>query len=88
MASGWASDDDTQKQIDATMDSAVDAVRSRISDEESLKYCEECGNEIPLARRKALRGIKCCIKCQSLLESIIVRSTGINRRGSKDSQLR
>lgn len=29
----------------------------------SAEYCEECGNEIPEARRKALPGVKTCIEC-------------------------
>lgn len=30
--------------------------------------CEECGNEIPLARRNALPWAVTCIECQSLRE--------------------
>lgn len=49
--------------------------------------CVECGDEIPQARRKALPGANTCVACQSGRDSRIVL-VGINRRGSKDSQLR
>jgi phage/conjugal plasmid C-4 type zinc finger TraR family protein len=34
----------------------------------SLTHCEECGDEIPEARRSAIRGVKLCVFCQELLE--------------------
>ncbi len=45
------------------------------------------GEAIPEARRKALPGARTCVSCQSGRDSRIVL-VGINRRGSKDSQLR
>lgn len=30
----------------------------------SHEHCEECGNEIPEARRKALPGVTLCIGCK------------------------
>jgi RNA polymerase-binding transcription factor DksA len=51
------------------------------------EHCVECGDEIPEARRKALPGARTCVTCQSGRDSRIVL-VGINRRGSKDSQLR
>ena len=39
------------------------------------------------ARREALPGVRTCVACQSERDARAV-STGINRRGSKDSQLR
>ena len=38
-------------------------------------------------RREALPGVRTCVACQSERDKAIVHST-INRRGSKDSQLR
>ncbi|HAF94050.1 MAG TPA: hypothetical protein DCG67_20110 [Pseudomonas sp.] len=32
---------------------------------ESLAECEECGVEIPLARREAVRGCRLCTECQA-----------------------
>jgi phage/conjugal plasmid C-4 type zinc finger TraR family protein len=34
----------------------------------SLSHCEECGEEIPEARRMAIRGVKLCIYHQEYLE--------------------
>ncbi|MBI9109906.1 TraR/DksA C4-type zinc finger protein [Maridesulfovibrio ferrireducens] len=36
----------------------------------SNKYCEECGEEIPEARRVAIPGVRYCIKCQTEMEQI------------------
>ncbi|MBS1186714.1 MAG: transcriptional regulator, TraR/DksA family [Burkholderiaceae bacterium] len=34
----------------------------------SLSHCEECGEEIPAARRVALPGVRLCVGCQSEIE--------------------
>jgi phage/conjugal plasmid C-4 type zinc finger TraR family protein len=88
MASGWAPEGAVQDQIDASIEDAVAAVRRNISGGESAEFCEECDAPIPEARRKALPGVRYCIKCQSALETKEVKSSLYNRRGSKDSQLR
>ncbi len=88
MASGWARDGAVQDQIDASVEDAVKLARDRLSSGESLEQCEECDAEIPEARRKALAGIRLCVSCQSNQENQQTTSGGINRRGSKDSQLR
>lgn len=31
--------------------------------EQGPKYCEECGERIPDARRKAVPGVKFCVSC-------------------------
>ena len=31
----------------------------------SLSECEECGSEIPLARRKAIPGVRLCVECRA-----------------------
>jgi phage/conjugal plasmid C-4 type zinc finger TraR family protein len=49
---------------------AVARVRAAISTGPSQSHCEECGEEIPLARQQALRGCKTCIDCQNLLDKI------------------
>ena len=87
MAGGWAQDGAVQDQIDDTIADAVSAARARMVAGEAAKYCAECGEDIPEARRQALPGARTCIACQSQRDSA-VRSVGINRRGSKDSQLR
>lgn len=90
MAVGWARDRAVQEQIDANVEDAVNAARSRLPSGESLEHCEECGNEIPQARREALPGVRRCVTCQAEIDKVQrpVPSSGYNRRGNKDSQLR
>jgi phage/conjugal plasmid C-4 type zinc finger TraR family protein len=88
MAVGWSRDGDVQGQIDATVDSAVQLARSRLSAGESATHCEECGNAIPEARRKAIRGVRFCVACQSEIEKGQKSFALFNRAGSKDSQLK
>lgn len=87
MAGGWTRDGAVQDQIDDTVSDAVQAARTRMPRGESAEYCDVCGEEIPEKRRQALPGVRTCVACQSQRDAA-VRSTGINRRGSKDSQLR
>lgn len=88
MAGGWTRDGAVQEQIDASVEDAVKKARSNMSSGESSKFCKECELAIPEARREAVPGVQLCVTCQSILESKVVPSGGINRRGSKDSQLK
>ena len=88
MAVGWSRDGAVQEQIDATVESAVQLARSRLPDGESLTHCEECEVAIPEARRKAMPGVRYCVKCQSELEKRLKTVTLYNRSGNKDSQLK
>ncbi len=88
MATGWAKDGAVQEQIDASVEDALASVRSRLPRGESLEYCEECGEKIPAARRKAVPGVRLCIECQSEADKHTGTQSHYNRRGSKDSQLR
>jgi phage/conjugal plasmid C-4 type zinc finger TraR family protein len=88
MAGGWSSDGAVQDQIDATIEDAVQRARSSIPRGESLIRCEECDVKIPQARRKVIPGVRLCVECQSKIDKDLVNSSGYNRRGSKDSQLR
>jgi phage/conjugal plasmid C-4 type zinc finger TraR family protein len=90
MAGGWSRDGAVQDQIDDTVKDAVLAARARLlaaASGEGETHCVECGEEIPEARRRAMPGARTCVACQSGRDA---RSpaAGINRRGSKDSQLR
>lgn len=87
MANGWARDGAVQDQIDDTVSDAVKSARARLPVGEGADYCDDCGVDIPKARRKALPGTRTCVACQSARDAAI-RPAGINRRGSKDSQLR
>ncbi|HBN9790697.1 TPA: TraR/DksA family transcriptional regulator [Pseudomonas aeruginosa] len=37
---------------------------------ESLHECEDCGEEIPVARRELVPGVRKCLSCQEYLEEI------------------
>lgn len=88
MAGGFAKDGAVQEQIDATIEDAIKHARGQMPSGPSLKNCEECDAAIPEARREAVAGVRLCIACQSELDQKNKKSSGYNRRGSKDSQLR
>jgi len=89
MAGGWARDGAVQDQIDASVEDAVQEARSNLQAGESAEFCEECGQAIPEPRRQAIPGVKLCVTCQSEFEMTAGETRGgINRRASKDSQLR
>lgn len=88
MAGGWARDGAVQDQIDASVEDAVAEARSHLGSGESAQFCEECDCAIPEARRRAIPGVRLCVHCQAELENQRTSAGGINRRASKDSQLR
>jgi phage/conjugal plasmid C-4 type zinc finger TraR family protein len=88
MAGGFAKDGAVQEQIDATIEDAVKRARDQLPQGKSLTNCEECERIIPDARREAVPGVRLCITCQAEHDKKVVNSSGYNRRGSKDSQLR
>lgn len=87
MAGGWARDGAVQGQIDDTVKDAVAAARLRMPAGESAEECDDCGGPIPAKRRDALPSVRTCVACQAERDKAVVHSA-INRRGSKDSQLR
>lgn len=87
MAGGWVRDGAVQDQIDDTIKDAVSAARTRMPAGPSAEYCDDCGELIPERRRIALPGVRTCVACQSQRD-VQVSHSAINRRGSKDSQLR
>ncbi len=87
MAGGWARDGAVQDQIDDTVKDAVLRARALTPQGESADECDDCGEPIPPKRRTALLGVRTCVACQSVRDQAVQHST-INRRGSKDSQLR
>lgn len=87
MAGGWTRDGAVQDQIDDTVMDAVLAARARMPPGVGATHCEDCGEAIPERRRSASPGARTCVHCQSARDGRIV-AAGINRRGSKDSQLR
>ena len=87
MAGGWTRDGAVQDQIDDSVSDAVAAARARMPRGESALWCDICGEDIPQKRRDALPGVRTCVQCQAGQDAGR-RQAGINRRGSKDSQLR
>lgn len=89
MAGGWAKDGAVSEQIEASIEDELARMKGRRAPVgESLTECAECGEEIPEKRRLAIPGVKLCVDCASERDGAANARGGINRRGSKDSQLR
>lgn len=90
MAGGWARDGAVNEQIDASIadELARMKLQARRPAVPSRSHCAECEEPIPLARREAIPGVQLCIDCQSERDAAPSMRGGINRRGSKDSQLK
>mgnify|MGYP000280081027 CR=1 FL=1 len=89
MAGGWAKDGAVSEQIEASISDELARMKARRTPVgESLLYCAECEEEIPQARREALPGVKLCVECVRERDARFQAKGGINRRGSKDSQLK
>jgi phage/conjugal plasmid C-4 type zinc finger TraR family protein len=87
MASGWAPEGAVQDQIDDTIMDGVMRARACMPTGGGETHCQECGEEIPEARRHAMSGVRTCVTCQSERDRRAVNN-GFNRKGNKDSQLR
>ena len=87
MAGGWTRDGAVLDQIEDTIADGVLNARARMPAGDGTSHCIECGEEIPEPRRRALPGARTCVHCQSGRDGRVVVG-GINRRGSKDSQLK
>lgn len=87
MANGWAPDGAVQDQIEDSVKDALAKARAGLPQGEGLAECEDCGEDIPAARRRALPGARTCVGCQSVRDKRPIVSA-INRRGNKDSQIR
>lgn len=89
MAGGWTRDGAVAEQIEASINDELARLKSkRAPVGESAKFCVECEEPIPQARREALPGVKLCIDCVKERDGKVQARGGINRRGSKDSQLK
>lgn len=89
MAGGWARDGAVNEQIEASIADELkrmQMMRPKLG--ESRTHCDECEEPIPEARRAASPGVRFCIDCQNERDKRPVTRGGINRRGSKDSQLK
>lgn len=90
MAGGWTRDGAVHEQIEASIEDELKRMMHARRDPqgESLTHCAECEEPIPEGRRRAIPGVKLCIDCQSSRDARPVTRGGINRRASKDSQLK
>lgn len=89
MAGGWSRDGAVHDQIEDSIKDELQRLKAQARPVgDSLSECVECGDPIPEARRKAVPGVKLCIDCQQDRDSALALRGGINRRGSKDSQLK
>ncbi len=89
MAGGWTRDGAVHEQIEASIKDELRRMKARrVPRGDSLTNCAECEEPIPEARRRAIPGVKLCIECQKERDARPVMRGGINRRGSKDSQLK
>lgn len=87
MAGGWTRDGAVQDQIGDSVADAVMSARASMPTGRSETHCVQCGDPIPERRREAVPGVRTCVACQSVRDARPLASA-INRRGSKDSQLR
>lgn len=89
MAGGWTRDGAVQDQIEDSIKDELARLKARAQPVgESRTHCAECDEEIPEARRRAIPGVKICVDCASERDGRQQARGGINRRGSKDSQLK
>lgn len=76
MAMGWSRRGAVHDQIDASIKYAV----ARLSAGEGPANCER--------GEKGVRKARLCVRCRSDLEKRLTGVVGINRRASKDSQVK
>ena len=89
MAGGWSRDGAVSEQIEASIAEELERMRARRGPAgESRTHCADCEEPIPEARRAAIPGVKLCVDCAAERQGQQARRGGINRRGSKDSQLK
>ncbi|MBE9638438.1 DksA/TraR family C4-type zinc finger protein [Salipiger mangrovisoli] len=89
MAGGWSRDGAVQEQIEDSIKDELSRMQARRRPSgESATHCAECEEPIPEKRRVAIPGVKLCIDCQQERDGAYQARGGINRRGSKDSQLK
>jgi phage/conjugal plasmid C-4 type zinc finger TraR family protein len=77
MAGGWFKEGSIHDNIDAHIEGAVRKARREMGTGESLTHCEECGEPIPAARRRAVPGVRRCVPCQEAADD---KSRGTGRR--------
>ena len=88
MAVGWAGDNAVQGSDPGFHRRRGEAGQGLPASGREPCLCEECGEPIPEARRRALPGVRLCLECQQEADQEQHAVHPYNRKGSKDSQLR
>ena len=89
MAGGWAKDGAVSEQIEASINDELARMLARkIPLGASFSICAECEEPISEQRRLAVVGVKLCLGCVQERENQHQKRGEINRRGSKESQLK
>ncbi|WP_170325505.1 DksA/TraR family C4-type zinc finger protein [Ruegeria arenilitoris] len=89
MVRGWARDGAVSEQIESSISNERTRMQAQKRPMEgSLTHCAECEEPIPEKRRIAIWGVKLCLDSQHECDGAAQIRGGINRRGSKDSQLK
>lgn len=68
--SGLGGPDDGAEEALIFVENHIELIRRQLPTGESLKQCDECGNDIPEARRLAMPGCKFCIECQEIYDRL------------------
>ena len=66
-----ADGDLAQERVSIAIDDGIRVVRARVGSGALLpdeRFCEECGDEIPVARVRAAPWATRCVQCQSMAE--------------------
>lgn len=61
--------DRAQEITETLLADALAAQQRKMPKGKSLAECEDCGEPIPEARRRAMPGCRRCIECQTTLEN-------------------
>lgn len=60
--------DRAAEQEAAMLEDALIKQQRKMAHGNSNQFCEDCGAPIPVARQKAIQGVKLCVYCQEYLE--------------------
>jgi len=64
--SGYGGPDDEAQRAAIRVEEQIALARSLLPTGPGSPICNDCGDPIPEARRKALPGVRYCVDCQSL----------------------
>jgi phage/conjugal plasmid C-4 type zinc finger TraR family protein len=66
---GYGSPDDDATQAQTLNDNAIEEARSKLPNpNKEYLECVDCGEEIPEARRRAIKGCPRCVGCQEIVD--------------------